>query len=163
MGRASDWGGPRPRKLIAVVCAAAAALFLSVRQGASFLASPSFCSSCHVMSAQYVSHRRSAHQRAPCVDCHTGRGCGSCHDPGRSDAAVAGRAVNAPGPDLHAVHASGPGVACTDCHLGIMHSRIDGYTRESPRASCGKCHGQTALGEGVRPARTGALQDREEL
>ena len=152
MTRRRQSGWLRLPVLVAAGLGAAGVLFAGVRQGAALLARPSFCSSCHVMGPQYVSHRRSAHGRASCVDCHAGQGCGACHTPDGCDEAMARRTVNAPGASgagLHAVHApdrrGSPGVACTTCHQGVMHSRMDGFTRLSPRASCGSCHGQTTL------------------
>lgn len=124
-----------------------AVLFLSVRSGAALLAKPGFCASCHVMQTQYVSHRRSAHQRASCVDCHAGKECGGCHGAVAVDAFAADKVVNAAGKGTHEVHVLRQNINCRACHEGIMHARLDGYIRTSSKAACGRCHGQTELGE----------------
>jgi len=140
-------GGFRVPAFILLAVAVVAVLFLSVRFGAALLAKPSFCASCHVMQTQYVSHRRSAHQRASCVDCHAGKECGGCHGAITADASTAGKVVNAAGRGTHEVHVLRQNINCRVCHEGIMHARLDGYIRTSSNASCGRCHGQTELGE----------------
>lgn len=133
--------------LLLVPCAVGGLLFLGIRQAAGALSDPAFCARCHVMRAQYVSHSRSAHSRVSCVACHAGQGCVSCHPVDGLDAAEARAAVNAPGPDLHALHAAGRDVACTACHQGVMHARMDGSPLAGARAACPACHLQTERGQ----------------
>lgn len=139
---ATTRGGPAPARyayaiLFAGVCAL---LFLGIRLAAAGFSTPAFCASCHVMQVQYVTHRRSAHSRASCVDCHAGRGCGSCHAPWRVDEASSLGRVNDPGVALHEEHAVIRGISCTVCHKGIMHARMDGHPGCDARDSCKQCH-----------------------
>ena len=110
------------------------------------LLSASLCKDCHVMQTQYISQIRSLHDKAGCLDCHAGKGCVSCHDPGRIDSGMAGSHINTDSVVLHDRHVTKSMISCKVCHQHIMHANIYGTHGKIARGICLQCHSQIVVG-----------------
>jgi cytochrome c nitrite reductase small subunit len=62
--------------IIAVVfCLLLLSIFISAfRSAIIYTSKPSFCGSCHLMQTRYISFKRSVHNDATCLSCHTSPG-----------------------------------------------------------------------------------------
>jgi hypothetical protein len=142
------WSARHPAGIVIALVALA---LCGLAYGAGrYTASTAFCGGCHSMRRQFVTHERSAHQQARCVDCHTPPGCVACHDANQVDAGMARKGVNLPRAHLHASHIRNSAVACATCHARIMHARLDGSRPRVDRAVCGGCHDQAQAAGAMR-------------
>ncbi len=66
-----DWKNPVNRwKLLVAVILVLVGMGAFVGGAIAFTNQPSFCSNCHEMGAEYVTHKASAHSQIECVQCH---------------------------------------------------------------------------------------------
>lgn len=168
-----------PLTLLAVVFVA---FLIFLGAGFVYTSSSYFCASCHEMSTQYISWRRSAHSEVSCMSCHSEPGLigeVKAHLKGSKQVFIHVSRLyrlakfiahvkdgsclrchkdikeeNAQFKGIHKSH-SKIKVDCADCHAGIVHGDIAGgfpYQKNS----CAECHsgrnGQASQAQADFPA-----------
>lgn len=136
----------------------------------SWMSTPGFCNTCHIMSTRYVSWHRSVHwNKTGCLDCHAEPGTigeikahinGARYLWSLVTGAAAGKVLRTEVPNVsclvcHKVETLGAevqghdsdhdaylkeGIACTTCHDNLVHGTIFGNPLYSPMKTCTDCH-----------------------